>query len=142
MKEDVDLFLLRQNSKEIEPNLSSYNKKNLKSFLKNFNTFEESLDSNAKLLNTFYRWDPKDLLYSHMYSNRLFFGKRKFFAIHGSSIDEVKNKISIGYRNLSNELNEKNLKFLESIGDYIFVVGEGNLDCARKVRSLESFVVN
>jgi len=141
MKEDCDLYLLRKNSQEIEKSLSSFNQGKLKSFLNNFETFEKSLNSNSQILQGNVDCNPNDLLYAYIYFNRMDFERRKFYAKYSSSIDELKNKIGIGYKNLSKEIKEKNLKFLDSIGNYILLQGDANLNSAIKIRNLETFVV-
>ncbi|MDP2672597.1 MAG: hypothetical protein Q8O84_02185 [Nanoarchaeota archaeon] len=144
MENDSDLFLLKENSESIRKNLSPANIKNLDSFLKNFETFEGYLNSNTNGLPTNKEGgetNARDLIYSYIYLNRFSSGMKKFSGVYGVSIDEISDKISKGYKNLSEEINQKNLKFLDHVGDYIFVQGNGDLNSAVKVRELEKFVV-
>ncbi|MBI2004473.1 hypothetical protein HYS72_03350 [Candidatus Pacearchaeota archaeon] len=144
MENDSDLFLLKENSESIRKNLSPANARNLNSFLENFETFENYLNSNTNGLsanNEGGKTNTRDLIYSYIYLNRFSSGRKRFFGVYGVSIDELNDKISEGYKNLFEEATQKNLKFLDNIGDYIFVQGEGNLDSAVKVRDLEKFVV-
>ena len=136
MEKDADLFLLKENSDSIRKNLSSANARNLDSFLENFETFEGYLNSNTNGLS-----NTKDLIYSYIYLNRLSSGEKKFFSRYGVSTYELSDKIAEGYKNLFEEMKQKNLKFLNHIGDYIFVQGEEELNSAVKIRDLERFVV-
>lgn len=136
MKNDSDLFLLRKNSESIRKNLSQANTKNLDSFLGNFETFEGYLNSSANGFS-----NSQDLIYSYIYLDRFSSGKKKFFSVYGVSVNELTEKIKTGYKNLFEEMKQKNLKFLDNVGDYIFVQGEGELNSAVKIRELEKFVV-
>ena len=136
MENDSDLFLLKENSESIRKNLSPANAKNLDSFLENFETFEGYLNLSANGLP-----NARDLIYSYIYLNRFSSGRKKFLGVYGVSIDEMSDKISKGYRNLFEEVNQKNFKFLDHIGDYIFAQGEGELTSALKIRELEKFVI-
>ncbi len=64
-----------------------------------------------------------------------------FFSRYGVSVNELTEKIKNGYKSLFEEMSQKNLKYLDNVGDYIFVSGEGDLDSAVKIRDLEKFVV-
>ena len=144
MEKDSDIFLLKENSESIRKNLSPANARNLNSFLENFETFEGYLNSSANGLFTNKEGDEtnsKDLIYSYIYFNRFSSGSKKFFGVYGVSIDELNDKISKGYESLFEEITRKNLKFLDNIGDYIFVQGKGELNSAVKIRDLEKFVV-
>ena len=136
MENDSDLFLLRRNSEEIRKHLSPANIKNLDSFLGNFETFSEYLNLNTNGLS-----NSQELIYSHIYFNRFSSGKKKFFNVYGTPVNELTEKIKNGYKNLLEEMKQKNFKFLDNIGDYIFVQGDGDLNSAIKVRKLERFVV-
>ncbi len=136
MENDSDLFLLRENSERIRKNLSSANTKNLDSFLENFETFESYLNSSVNGLS-----NAPDLIYSYVYLDKFSSGKRNFFGVYGVSVNELTDKIKEGYKNLFEEIKQKNLKFLNNVGDYIFVQGEGELNSAVKIRNLEKFVV-
>jgi hypothetical protein len=142
MKEDSDLYLLRKNSEEIGQRLSVFNQGKLKSFLTNFSTFDNSLNSNSKILAENANCNPEDLLYSYVYFNRMNLDKKRFFAKYGSSIDDLKQKISIGYRKMADEIKDKNLRFLDNIGNYIFLQGESDLSSALKIRNLENFTMD
>ncbi len=136
MENDYDLFLLRKNSESIRKNLSFANVKNLDSFLGNFETFEGYLNSSANGLS-----NSQELIYSYIYLNRFSSGKKKFFGVYGVSVNELTEKIKNGYKGLFEEMKQKNIKFLDNVGDYIFVQGEGDLNSAVKIRDLEKFVV-
>ncbi len=136
MKNDFDLFLLRKNSEEIRKNLSPANTRNLVTFLENFETFESYLNSGVNGLS-----NAQDLIYSYIYLDRFSSGKKKFFSVYGVSVNELSEKIDKGYKNLFAEMSRKNLKYLDNVGDYIFVQGEGELNSAVKIRNLERFVV-
>src|SRR3989344_3882599 len=153
MENDVDLFLLKENSESIRRNLSLANARTLDSFLENFETFTGYLNSSANGLFTNNEGDEitnkegdktnsRDLIYSYVYSNRFYSGEKKFLKIYGVSINELSDKISKGYKNLFEEISQKNLKFLDHVGDYIFVQGKGDLNSAVKIRDLEKFVVD
>jgi len=133
MELDRNLFLLRENSKEVAEGLSKFNKKNLKSFLDNFNTF----DNEISLYSPF----PKELVYSYIYLDRLNSGAKKFFGKYGFSHNDLKKEIAKGYKKLAREFDDKKLVFLDNIGDYLITQGEGELENCIKVRTLESFVV-
>ena len=118
--------------------------KNLDSFLENFETFESYLNSNANGLFTNKEGDEtnsRDLIYSYIYLNRFSSGRKKFLGVYGVSIDELSDKISKGYKNLFEEASQKNLKFLDHTGDYIFIQGDKELESCIKIRDLEKFVV-
>ena len=136
MENDYDLFLLRKNSEEIRRHLSPANTKNLNSFLENFETFDESLNSSVNGISY-----AQNLIYSYIYLNRFSFGEKKFFSRYGVSVNELTEKIKNGYKSLFEEMSQKNLKYLDNVGDYIFVSGEGDLNSAIKIRDLEKFVV-
>lgn len=136
MKNDSDLFLLRKNSEKIRKNLSPANTRNLDSFLENFGTFEGYLNSSVNGFS-----NAQDLIYSYIYLDRFSSGKKKFFSVYGVSVNELSKKIEEGYKNLFAEISQKNLKYLDNVGDYIFVRGDGNLNSAVKIRNLEKFVV-
>ena len=136
MENDADLFLLKENSESIRKHLSPANVKNLDSFLGNFETFERYLNSNANGLS-----NAQDLIYSYIYLDKFSSGKKKFFNVYGVLVDELTDKITLGYRGLAEEIKHKNLKYLDNIGDYIFVSGNGDLDSAVKIRDLEKFFV-
>ena len=153
MENDVDLFLLKENSESIRRNLSLANARTLDSFLENFETFTGYLNSSANGLFANKNGDEitnkegdktnsRDLIYSYVYSNRFYSGEKKFLKIYGVSINELSDKISKGYKNLFEEVSQKNLKFLDHVGDYIFVQGKGDLNSAVKIRDLEKFVVD
>ncbi|MEK6823976.1 MAG: hypothetical protein AABY06_02975 [Nanoarchaeota archaeon] len=137
MENDADLFLLRNNSEIIRKNLSPANVKNLDSFLENFETFEGYLNSSVNDLS-----NAKDLIYSYIYLDKFSSGKKKFFNIYGVAVNEISDKITGGYKNLFEEMKQKNLNFLDHVGDYIFVQGDGDLNSAIKIRDLEKFVVS
>lgn len=137
MKPDLDLFLLKENSDKVRNNLSKANKRKLLSFMKNFDTFQESLRLNGKSLSG----DYEKLLYTYIYYDSFNKSSRKFFARYKVSTDDVKNRIGKVYLNLASEIKKRNLVYLDNLGDYIFVSGENNLDCAVKIRDLESFIV-
>ena len=153
MENDVDLFLLKENSESIRRNLSLANARTLDSFLENFETFTGYLNSSANGLFANKNGDEitnkegdktnsRDLIYSYVYSNRFYSGEKKFFKVYGVSVNELSDKISKGYKNLFEEVSQKNLKFLDHVGDYIFVQGKGDLNSAVKIRDLEKFVVD
>ena len=153
MENDVDLFLLKENSESIRRNLSLANARTLDSFLENFETFTGYLNSSANGLFANKNGDEitnkegdktnsRDLIYSYVYSNRFYSGEKKFFKVYGVSVNELSDKISKGYKNLFEEISQKNLKFLDHVGDYIFVQGKGDLNSDVKIRDLEKFVVD
>jgi len=144
---------LKENSESIRRNLSLANARTLDSFLENFETFTGYLNSSANGLFTNKEGDEitnkegdktnsRDLIYSYVYSNRFYSGEKKFFKVYGVSVNELSDKISKGYKNLFEEVSQKNLKFLDHVGDYIFVQGKGDLNSAVKIRDLEKFVVD
>ncbi len=67
--------------------------------------------------------------------------ERRFYARYGFDTRDVREKIREGYRTLAEEIKRNDLRYLDHIGDYIFVQGSGELTRARKIRTLESFEV-
>lgn len=143
MENDSDLFLLRKNSYEIRKHLSPANTKNLDSFLGNFETFDRYLNSriNGISTNNGGETNLQDFIYSYIYLDKSSYGKKKFFSVYGINISELTENIIKGYNNLAEEISQKNLKYLDNVGDYIFVQGEGDLNSAIKIRDLEKFAV-
>ena len=139
MESDADLFLLRNNSDKISPHLTNFNKRNLDSFLNNFDRFDELLESIGKLIPK--EHNINDTLYSLIYRDRNLRTYKTFFAKYDTSLEDFSNLIQKGYCSLALSLKEKEFTFLDHIGDYIFVQGEGDLDSAIKIRNLDRFEI-
>lgn len=67
--------------------------------------------------------------------------EKRFCARYGFNTHYVREKIREGYKNLAREIKENGMNYIDHIGDYIFVQGEGetNLTSAIKIRTLEEF---
>ncbi len=144
MEKDADLFLLRYNSESIRDNLSDYNKKTLAAFLNNFNKFDgiiSYMGSSLYSLNNFNSTDGRSLLYSFIYNTRFTSSTNKFFTRYGIDADILSEKIVEGYKTFANEIKSNGLTFLDNIGDYVLVHGQGNLPSSIKIRDLKTFEV-
>lgn len=141
MEKDVDLFLLRSNADLIRGSLSKFNQSVLASFLTNFVRFEDLLDETGRTIEGLFP-DSQGLMYSYVYEKRLRKKEKKFYGRYGFEPCEIDKRIVKGYNGLASSINEQGMLFLDHIGDYIFVQGQGDIQGLRKIRTLESFSVN
>ncbi len=139
MSDDADLFLLRENAEKLREGLSEFESHNLSGFLKNFENYEsitEDILTNFKDSKM-----PPGILYSYIYKKRFEENSMSFLRRYKFNHQMLYDCISKVYSNLSNEISDKKLKFLDNIGDYIFVQGKEQLKNAIKIRDLDNFRV-
>ncbi len=67
--------------------------------------------------------------------------ERRFYARYRFDTEKVRKHVREGYKGLAESIRENRMIYLDHIGDYIFVQGEGEITGARKIRTLESFEV-
>ena len=67
---------------------------------------------------------------------------RRFFAMHHCNSDEIRGRISEGYKTLAEDIRRNGMTYLDHIGDYIFVQGDGKLSHTVRIRTLEEFEVS
>ena len=65
--------------------------------------------------------------------------RRRFYARYGFDTKKLRKKIREGYRNLAMDINENGMRYIDHLGDYVFVQGHGEIRGARKIRTLETF---
>ena len=67
--------------------------------------------------------------------------KRTFYARYKLDPMEIRRTVKKAYETLAGSIRQNRMFYLDHIGDYIFVQGEGEITGARKIRTLESFAV-
>ena len=146
MREDADLHLLKERNEEIAGMLSPKNQKILKSFLKNFQTFEEicsSLEDEVFSVNS--SLSPVEFLYAYIENKREQNFRKRFCMKYGVSIDDAREIVVDAYKRFAENFAKKRAKFLEAKGDYIFVASEDgkitNIPGAYFIRRFEKYAV-
>ncbi len=138
MEKDADLYLLRKNKRKIRKMLSSANKRNLDSFLHNFERFEELRAEIAEAASDEYLTADENTVYAYLQENRAWKEGRRFAAKYNTSIDQVRDMIVRGYEDFANNLAESGGKLIEQRVDYVFVQGVDEIPGTYLVRKLDS----
>ncbi len=66
------------------------------------------------------------------------FAQRRFYARYGVNTSQVRSVINEGYGNLAESIKNSGMRYIDNVGDYIFVQGRGKMP-AVKIRELERF---
>jgi len=144
MKNDADLYLLKERSEEIKEILTPSNQRVLKGFLTNFDKFEILAKQVGREISQRGCEDlvPFDLVYSYIQNRRAKARKYKFNAKYGFSVNLLRDIMAEGYQTFAKNLKNSGGRFLEARGDYIFVEGVTEIEGVHIVRELDSYVVD
>ena len=67
--------------------------------------------------------------------------ERRFYAQYGFGIDEIRKRVREGYRSLASSIRQNGMHYLDHIGDYIIVQGDGEIAGAKRIRNLGIFEI-
>ncbi|MBR9705708.1 hypothetical protein GOV14_01610 [Candidatus Pacearchaeota archaeon] len=122
MLHDLDLYLLRNNCDAVYQKLNKHGKRNLTSFLKNFDKFEDLLSEVANDINDLdIDMNSKRFVFLYNQWQRKKKTENRFYARYKQSVSSMTSLISKSYERLSQELEKHDAEIIDHKGDYIFV---------------------
>ena len=145
-KHDANLYLLRRYSEDIRADLSSSQRRNLSSFLNNFEKFEGITKEAGKKLQsqgiTARNASAFDILYAYLYNSRCEEDDKMLWAKYRTSVKEINDSVKAVYNELSANLTGDR-RLVDFQGDYLFIQSQEDLHLPNLhyIRHLPEYIV-